>query len=79
MGKSTKHSDVLPKGTLITAADGNAPNDDPMWGPRHPLVTAPYREHFVAAQPIPCIPALAAEDGERLKNGCPRPFLWLCK
>jgi hypothetical protein len=50
-----------------------------MLGPRHPLVTAPYREHFVAAPPIASIPALAAEEGERLKDGCPRQFLWLCK
>ena len=49
-----------------------------MRGPRHPLVTAPYREHFVAAPPIACIPGLAAEDGERLKNGCLLRSLWLC-
>lgn len=79
MGKSTKHSDFFAKGILISAADGNAPNDNPARGPRHPLVTAPYREHFIAAPPIACILALAAEDGERLKNGCPRRSLWLCK
>ena len=48
---------------MITAADGNASNDIPMRGRQHPLVPAPY----VAAPPIASIPALAAEEGERLR------------
>ena len=71
--------DVWPKGTLIIAAEGKVANDGPMRGLWHLLVTVGYREHFVAAAPVAGVSALVAQDGERLRNGCPRRFPWLCK